>query len=413
MTEQTLLKLNRYLEGQKVFAHKIKGHPLENYQEPIKKIYIKLLTWLIEAKPEINSKQQSFLEGLKSYMHHKDIELEHLEEEELLPIDKVEVIGEVFLKYFRGDKLKYNFVLDTLLILMSANDTQMDFVQLVCENLELKEEEISFLIALATCILEEDTASYMHLIERVPSKIQIKAFRSYIKPFLIGRLIDEEAHLVYYAKTKASFNEIFKGEEMSMPRWVFKQDVIIFENWKIDLSSHKWVFRNNEKVIFRNCEISGDHEPICFDGTMTIILEDCKFMDFSNRVLVINDCMKLNIKGCQFRECIYLYDIYQNSNGTIYFIADKGITLGNELREVLIEDTQFIDCCVWNKEGHYYSEYSLGYSMNMSQRLVGCTFKNCLSYMGTPKRLCDGGTMLFNQADSIACTLIASHPLSI
>ena len=417
MRESTLKKLNSYLTKQTTFCHKIQGHPLERCQEHIKKIYMTLLQWVLEEQPKIDEKQLSFLNRLKANVGESGDLVSYLEDESIHTNNRIEAIGELFVKYFKKSSLKYHFMLDTLLLLMKASEVQLHFVHLLCEVLELDSEEVSFLIDFATCIVDEDDINYMRLIERVPQTIHIVNFSGYVKPFLNGRLVDEEAHLVYYAqptlegRENISFNKIFKSEEMSLPRWVFKQEVVVFENWQIDLSRNKWIFRNNQKVVFKNCQIIGHDEPINFDGTTEIYIENCSFREFSNRVFLINDCMQLNVKDCIFKECLYMYDLYQNSNGAIYFIADKGMTLGNEERRVVIENTHFIDCCVWNQEGHYYSDYSLGYSMNIPQKLINCTFKNCLSYMGSPKRLCNGGSLLFNHAEGIECTLVASNPI--
>ena len=80
----------------------------------------------------------------------------------------IEVLGECFFKYFKGSILKYNFILDTILILMQASKEQKAFIRLICETLGLQEGEVRFLMNLATCILEEDSMSYMQIIERVP-----------------------------------------------------------------------------------------------------------------------------------------------------------------------------------------------------------------------------------------------------
>lgn len=410
-----LTALNAYLEKQKTFTYAITEHPVGRCDVNIKRIYIQLLKVVLKDSNAKSEAQCHFLERLT-----KGIGLEN-ESELVLEIEEdknfVEALGEMFFKYFKGSKLRYNFILDALLILMQASQQQKEFMHLICEALGLRQGEVNFLIQLAECILEEDSISYMQLVERVPKDIQMQNFMGYVKPFLVGRLIDDEDLVVYYGNAgkqlyeKPSFNEVFKSEEMSLERWVFKQAVIIFDSWEIDLSHKKWQFRNNQKVIFKNCEIIGDNAPISFDGVSEIIIEDCCFTYFNNRVFLINDCLNLAIQGSLFKECVYLYDVYQNSNGCIYFAADKGTTLGNENREIKITDSHFIDCSVWNKEGHYYSDYSLGYSMNMPQKISNCSFKNCLSYMGTPKRLCNGGSLLFNQAEAIACTLAASHPL--
>ncbi|WP_054740948.1 hypothetical protein [Cellulosilyticum ruminicola] len=326
-----------------------------------------------------------------------------------------QALGENFLKYFRGNELRYNFIFDLFLILMKATKVQKDFVWLMGANLGINEKELNFLMNLGMSILEEDSSSYMQLIERVPKNINVRNFIGYTRHFLVGRLIDDDEMVVYYGceklEEKPSFNETFKNEEMSMERWVFKQDVLVFENWKIDLSQKQWLFRNNQKVIFRNCELIGDHYPISFDGTGEIIIEQCEFTYFNNRVLVVNDCINVKINKCQFKECVYLYNVYQNSNGGVYFVADKAMTDAQQMRFIEIVDSRFIDCSVWNKEGHYYSDYSLGCSMSIPQRIRNCQFNNCLSYMDMPKRLCNGGSTLFNNGEAEECIVIASHPI--
>lgn len=408
-----LEELNMYLEKQKAFTNIIEEHPLGRCSENIKKVYITLLKIVLKDQEYIEEKQLVFLNRLMQSVNLENIELDYAME--TAEKNYVGAIGGIFLKYFRTSELKYNFVLDLLLLLMQASDVQKHFMWLICENLEFKEPEISFLMNLATCILEEDSTSYMQLIERAPKKIKVKNFVCYVKSFLVGRLIDDDTAVVYYSNNhlddKPSFNEIFKSEEMSLERWVFKQDLLVFENWQIDLTHKNWQFRNNQKVIFKNCEIIGDNYPISFDGVAEIIIENSSFTYFSNRVFLINDCVTLKITACQFKECVYLYDLYQNSNGCIYFIADKAITETDKVRSIEIVNSTFVDCSVWNKEGHYYSDYSLGYSMNVPQRLINCNFKNCLSYMGTPKRLCNVGSTLFNGAEEEGCTIIASHPI--
>lgn len=408
-----LEKLNSYLEKQVTFNKKIEEHPLQRCHEPIKKTYITLLNLALKESADFTYEQRAFLNQI--------IQSVDLNDEILIEISEIEAqnfakaLGENFLKYFRENELKYNFVLDLLLLLMKATKVQKEFASLIGESLGIGEREYNFLMNLATCILEEDSNSYMQLIERAPKNIKVRNFVGYVKSFLVGRLIDDDEMVFYYGsrnlEERPNFNEVFKNEEMSLERWVFKQDVLVFENWQIDLSRKKWLFRNNQKVVFKNCEIIGDNHPISFDGTARIIIDHCKFTYFNNRVLLINDCIHVSIYACQFKECVYLYDMYQNSNGGIYFIADKAITETNQMRFVEIVDSKFVDCSVWNKEGHYYSDYSLGFSMNIPQRLKGCQFNNCLSYMDMPKRLCNGGSTLFNGAEVEDCVIIASHPI--
>ncbi len=417
---KTLEQLNAYLEKEKTFAYAIEGHPLRRCQEHVKKVYIELLNLVLDHQETINKAQKRFIQHLvvsidiESTIFNQTHEIDEIKKDESF----IRLLGETFLKYFRGSKLKYNFILDMLLLLMRANDTQKEFMVLICESLGIRNIEIIFLMNLATCILEEDSESYMQLIERVPKSIHIENLNGYAKSFLVGRLIDDENMVSYYGNEKLnlfdrpSFNEVFKNEEMSLERWVFKQDVLIFEYWQIDLTHKNWQFRNNQKVIFKNCEIIGGDYPIGFDSVGEIIIEDCSFSYFNSRVFLVSDVVKLNIRECLFKECVYLYDMYQNSNGCIYFIADKGETVTLLSREISIQNSDFIDCSVWNKDGHYYSDYSLGYSMNVPQKIINCNFKNCLSYMGTPKRLCNGGSVLFNQVEVIECTSMASHPMS-
>lgn len=406
-----LEELNKYLEKQTTFLNYVEGHPLVRCSENIKNVYITLLNLILKDQEPIDEKQQAFLERLT-----KSIELDNPVVDQVIDASEknfINTVGEVFIKYFRHSELKYNFVLDLLLLLMQANTVQKQCITLICLNLGLKEAEINFLMQLATCILDEDSESYMQLIEKAPREIKVQNFSCYVKTFLVGRMVDDETSVIYYSNPdlyhKPSFNEVFKNEEMSMERWVFKQDILVFENWQIDLTYKNWQFKNNQKVIFKNCEIIGDKYPICFDGVSEITIDNCTFTYFNNRVLLISDCIKLNVEGCTFKECMYLYDMYQNSNGGVYFIADKAVTVTNELREVRIVNSQFIECSVWNKEGHYYSDYSLGYSMNIPQEITNCSFKNCLSYMGMPKRLCQSGSVLFNQGIVQDCTVIASH----
>lgn len=408
-----LEKLNVYLEKQVTFNNKIEEHPLQRCNEPIKKIYITLLNIALKEGNGSTYAQELFLRQIIQCADLRDevlIEIGETEEQNF-----VETLGESFLKYFKENDLKYNFILDLLLLLIQATSVQTEFAWLIGKKLGIQEKEFNFLMNLATCILEEDSNSYMQLIERAPKNIKVKYFVGYVKHFLIGRLIDDDKMVVYYGcetlEQRPSFNEIFKNEEMSLERWVFKQDILVFENWQIDLSHKNWLFRNNQKVIFRNCEIVGDNYPICFDGTAQIVIDNCSFTYFNNRVLVINDCISVNINACHFKECVYLYDLYKNSNGGIYFIADKAVTEANQMRLIEIVDSKFIDCSVWNKEGHYYSDYSLGYSMNIPQRIRRCQFNNCLSYMDMPKRLCNGGSTLFNNAEVEDCIIIASHPI--
>lgn len=410
-------KLRIYIKSMRESVYTLDGHPLEGNREEIKKAYLKLLNSIISYKQELKEVQLDYLKSIKKACK-VEMTLEEVQKGKIIALgDCEDPFMTQLIHTIRSSHLKYNLILECLLILLigiNTNDEQLELLSEFCEGLDIDEDKFNFLGDMALAILQQESEAYMRLIERLPRSFRSEQFTCYVRSFLVGRLIDDEEHVIYYSSSnqKGDFNKVFKNEEMSLARYSFLQDVIVFENWNIDLSDFQWSFKNNRQVKFINCTFTGKGKCIYFDGVNNIIIEACIFKGFQNRVLVVNDCNLLSIKTSRFLECVYVYDVYQNSNGAIYYIEDKAFTEGEVERKVEILNCTFKECGTWNKEDHYYTEYNLGYSGIIAQHIIDSNFYNCLSYSGKSKRITKEGVTLFNRCIGENCKITASYPLT-
>lgn len=406
-------KMRSYFKEQKANLYAIVGHPLEKSDEYVQMIYIKMLCSLIQYNNLPSEEQLLFIERLLRGIGMSEPLAEYMQK--ALEID--EQFAEEFVRQFKGSPLRYNFIVDALMLVTNVShpcSEHIEFISEICEILCINQKEVTFLSQMALSILEQDSKRYMEAVEKTPSLCEAQDFACYAKNFLVGRMVDHMHTVYYYANKKTDFNKVFAHEEMARETYTFTQEQVVLENWTIDLSETSWRFVNCKEVRILNCKFIGKDKAIQFDGVNSIIIENSFFSGFSKRVMMINDCSKFEMVNTHFYDCTYIYNDSSSRVGGIYYIEDKGINLGTGDRSVKLYACVFKDCGIWNthSDEYYYAPNNIiGYSENVKQTISYTRFYNCLAYNKGSKEISGRGGVMFNNAISNDCELTASNKI--
>lgn len=406
--------IQEYYKRQKATLYAMTGHPLDEVEEYVQGLYIKMLCSLLQYHHTPSEEQLLFVERLLRGIGRKD----DLGEVMKKALALEENFPEEFTTQFKNNNLKYHFMVDAMVLLASQGsleDEQIELMAQLCALLNIDHKQADFLTQMAVSILEQDSALYMRNVENAPQGCNVENFRYYTKKFLTGRMIDSREYVYYYACKCADFNKTFAEEEMAREMYTFTADKVIFENWKIDLSDCSWYFLNNKEVQFINCEFMGKDTAINFDGVNSVKAENCSFHNFNKRVFVINDCTQFEMTGCHFFNCLYTYNDSSSRVGGVYYITDKGLNEGVGEKSVKVFGCTFKACGIWNthSDEYYYAPNNIiGFSENIKQHISYSSFYNCLAYNKGTKEISGRGGNLFNNAISSECELTASNKIS-
>ncbi|MGL4876411.1 MAG: right-handed parallel beta-helix repeat-containing protein [Clostridium sp.] len=269
-------KILSYFSKFKKDSYAICGHPMESEDEYTKDLYITMLCVVSQYGKASKVENKSILieriiKGLKSEKSIKYFNKKALEVNEGLVSE--------FIKIFREKNVKYNFILD-IMILMNLDGLGMDeelvLIAEISEALGLNKEDIKLLSKIVKSILEQNNEAYSQLLKEKNERIDFTKFHCYTKEYVIGRIGDTKELVYYYAKDKSAIE--LKKDKSSCAK--FTQTEVIFENLKIDLTGTKLKFKSQEKISFINCEITGGKHNIKVYSCKEMIFDKCTISGF-------------------------------------------------------------------------------------------------------------------------------------
>lgn len=326
----SVTRMRQYFKNQKAASFPIKGHPLEKSDNYVKGMYMEMLCVILQYGNMPKEEQILFvkrlMEGLGVAAQFNECMRRALQADETFA-------GE-FVKEFKYSKLKYNFIVDSFILIASAGTPQKYSVELVseiCEMLLINKKEVNFLVNVALSILEQKSDIYMNIEDKKLAGDLIDYFMCYFKEFFVGKLIDTKSEIYYFAKEKVKL-DLQNNDEDSTE---YKQDKITFENYVIDLSKINVKFTRCEYIQFINCDFIGAG-PVTFENCKNINIVDCNFNDFTRGVLELKSCYNITIYGSKFKNCgkVGYSDVY---GGVIY---------SDSLNQITIKSCKFNDCFV-------------------------------------------------------------------
>ncbi|WP_123053860.1 right-handed parallel beta-helix repeat-containing protein [Clostridium sp. JN-1] len=353
--DNSFSKIRKYFKNQKAASYPIKGHPLEESQNYTKSIYMEMLCIILQYGELPKAEQILFIRRLFEGIGLGDKFNEYMRK--ALCAD--ETFASEFVKQFKYSELKYNFVVDSLIVIASAGTPEkhsVEFISEICEILLLNKKEVEFLVHVTLSILEQDSDIYSSISDKNLAQGMIGNFMCYFKQFFTGKLVDTNSEVYYFAKEKVKLN-LQGNKDGSVIE--FKQNNVAFENYMIDLSKVNFKFIRCEYVEFINCSFSGVG-PIVFENCKHINISGCNFNDFTKGAFEVKSCYNFNIIKSTFKNCgkVGYSDIY------------GGIIYSDNLNEITIKMCKFDDCFVKSGNGYDRVYGVIFYGGNSTKRMV-------------------------------------------
>ncbi|MGH4139467.1 right-handed parallel beta-helix repeat-containing protein [Clostridium sp.] len=352
------------------------SHPMENKELYVKEYYLKALCSLVNCNDVLSNIQVSLLEKLKN-----DFKIvEPLSKYQQSALTGDDAFIEELNYLLMNNVLKYCFIIDALIIISTDEnkcDKQIELVTGFCEVLGITEKEANVLIELTNSIAKQDSESSEIILWNLPQTIEPWIFEFYLAPFAKHPLVRQnDKQLSYYSKEKKPLKLGVGVESIEITDKDFE-----LKNLTVDMERLKILISNCENVFIENCDFFMSSNNIVFKNVKNIVIKKCSFMDFKERVIIVEDCSFTIISECVFNNCGFTYDTLSDQVG--------GVIVGRT-GKLTVESSKFIDCFIKNyykfeKEisefvYEYKPYYAIAYISNGEITVSNSMFNNCWSY---------------------------------
>lgn len=311
------------------------GHPVRYKDLYYKELYLIMLSALAFANGNVDKIEVKYLMCFQNAFE--------LDGEIISYLNKVSDIGQEkvneFIEFIEEENLKYNFLLDGLMLIGLDGELKEDKVNIVAEFSEIfnvESEEIEFLCEAARAILEENAKKFNVLVKKIPKKIKVGCFRPYVMGFVDVFVIDDE---------------ILDGINDLKGNFFINTTVIV-----------KGILRIKDSQI----RFGSNGKLICKSG-VELSVEDSEFI---NGQIICEDMASLNVKKSIFKDCenrrpLLIYECHNDVS-----ISDckfDNIVFGNESdggaisiidSNVELRNLQFNNCTVGGNGGALYIKES-------------------------------------------------------
>lgn len=312
------------------------GHPMTYKDAYYKELYLIMLSSVAFANGNVDKIEVKFLMCFQNAFKLEGEIISYLNKVSSIDSPKVNE----FIEFIDHEDLKYNFLLDGLMLIGLDGTLNEDKVSIIAEFAEIfntESEEIAFLCEIAISILEENTKKFNALLKKTPKKINTGCFRPYVMGFVDVFVIEEEV-LEGVTDLKGTF---------------FVNNTIIVKG-VLRIKDAQIRFGNNGKLVCKTgVELSiKDSEFIngqitCEDMT-SLNINNSVFKDCENkRPLLIYECNNdVSISNCKFENIVF----NNESDGGAISIINSNVEIIN---------VQFKNCTVGGNGGALYIKESL------------------------------------------------------
>lgn len=363
-TSKSVDKLRMYFKKHKSESYPITEHPLEQADDYSKGIYITMLCTIMYNDSEPREEQRLFIERLMNGIGISGNINDYIKK--ALEID--DKFAEEFVRQFKDNDLKYNFIVDALVLISSVGSLEkrdMEFVSEICDILAISKDDVRFYSNMALGIVEQDSEKFIEASDNNLTLEKVERFKYYYKEFFSDILINNSEILHYYSskKKELDFKLLSKDSEIVN----FNEKNIVLENYIINLDNVEFKFKDCDEVKFRNCDFNG--QAIEFEYCNNIIIENCKFDKFKKGTINLFNCNSISIEKSYFKGCSKYVGDSTGEGGVIY---------SKKLKKADIIDSNFYDCSL---KGDYISHLVLGAifyaDYNTEFNLEGNEFNSC------------------------------------
>lgn len=350
--ENSAAKLRQYFKTQMGKSHQIENHPLNQADEYTRDYYLTMLCVASQSKGELEGGQALFIQRILGGITEAKDFREYIKRAYEVDIK----FAEEFVNLFKDNPLKYNLIVDALIIAHLNHDEFQNtlFIAELSDTLGITNDEMIAMAKLTSGILSENSEQYLEGSKLLASKFDYQKFWYYGKNFVAGCIQNDDEVTYYYSLNKKPFT--FKSSEIK-----FKSKTVIFENLIVDLSETLLKLESCEYISFRNCEFTGNY--INIGSTKKLEIVNSVFKNFNDRAFFISGLDKLEISNSKF------YDFRNNdSSGGVFYITN------NKELDLKIMDSEFKNCY-----SNYYSGviYFKNYHLSKESQIINSKFYNC------------------------------------
>lgn len=359
------------------------GHPVIYKDLYYKELYLIMLSALAFANGNVDKIEVKYLMCFQKAFELEGEIISYLNKVSNIDQEKVNE----FIEFIEEEELKYNFILDGLMLIGLDGNLSEDKVNIVAEFAEIfnvESEEIEFLCEIAMSILEESTKKFNGLVKKMPKKIKSSYFRPYVMGFVDVFVIDDEL-LEGITDLKGTFfintTIIVKGIlRMKDSQIRFGSNGKLVCKSGVELSIQNSEFINGQitcedmaslnisKSIFKDCE--NKRPLLIYECPNDVSITDCKFENiiFNNEsdggaISIINSNVEL--KNVQFNNCTV------GGNGAALYIKESH----EFYKTVELNNLQFNSCSAKNGGAIYLiGEHNKSFSQYIMNENI---FNNC------------------------------------
>lgn len=329
---QKIDKIRAFYRKNKAQHYPIENDKLQELDEYNKSLYIKVLCSIASYAEEVSELQTMFLQRLIAGCACEG----KLEDYMKKALDiKIEDYNE-FIEQYKNNELKYRFCVDGMILVgvsTTSGEKQLDLLCEIIELLKVSTDEINYLSQVAGAIIEQSSELFNKAQENKVEQIKNELFFGYIKNFYVGLYVDEYNEKHYYASELSCLDIDIEGP--------ITTNTVIFENLIISIDKY-WCFEGNEKVVFKNCHITGNEHNFNFKFVGKVKFEGCRLDGFQNRVAYVNQVNNIYITNSIFDKCGYSYKGY--AYGGLFSIT------GGKTDKVSLVENQFLNCYIKSEE---------------------------------------------------------------
>lgn len=335
-TSKSVDKLRVYFKKHKAESYPITEHPLEQADEYLKGIYITMLCTIMCNDSEPREEQRLFIERLMKGIGISGNINDYIKK----ALEINDKFAEEFLRQFKDNKLKYNFVVDALVLLLNIGSPEkkdVEFISEICDMFALSKEDIQFYSNMAIGIVEQDSEKFIYASNENLKVDVVERFKYYYKEFFDGALIYNEN---LYCYTCEKVEMVFEDFDIDCNVVKFTNKTVIFENYTINMNDVRLEFEDCDEIKFINCTFTG--QKITFKNCKTIKILNCIFNNFKDITMYLTECNELIASESKFYNCENYHD------GSVY----GGIIQSYNLKKLYIDKCKFEHCKV---RANYYS----------------------------------------------------------
>lgn len=366
--------IKQMLDALKSEKYALRNSELVILDEYIKKLYVKLLCTVIQYKDEPEEGQLAYLKRVISGIDIDDtLEVCMRKALEISEADVKE-----FLSIVSKEKYKYYWTLDGIVLLAMAkkNKESYEYFAELIELLEINKSDLEYISTVAKAVLEQSSVYFNHSTTLKNERVENLNFVPYIRNFYAGAIVDTESEKYYSAPDKELSGDIIYPVN-------YEEKRVVFENVIIEVKD-AWNFNWCEEVIFSNCTLIGNNNPLNFYRVDTVKFSNCRVENFSNRVAVMDSINKFEVSFSEFSYCGKTCDSFKTISGGLFVVDGE-----NQPEIVNIENSEFHNCYIENVEKKCPGIYNatgvvLALVSNSSKkvRVVNNKFIRCLSRIG-------------------------------